>query len=90
MYRPELVRVDDPDLSGARRRSSGFLYGPAAALVKHDAVGAGIAGWSMAHGIVSLWANGNLPDELDDPEHVMRLAGRHLFASGADAERPRP
>jgi AcrR family transcriptional regulator len=82
MYRPELLRADDPDLVAAHQRSRDFLYGPAGTLVKRDALGAGIAGWSMAHGIVSLWVNGNLPDELGGPEDIMRLAGRYLFATG--------
>ena len=90
MYRPELLRTDDPDLVAAHQRSRDFLYGPAGTLVKRDALGAGIAGWSMAHGIVSLWANGNLPDDLGGPEEIMRMAGRHLFsAPGRSAGRRR-
>ena len=79
MYRPELLRPDDPDLLAAHERSRQFLYGPAGTLVKGDALGAGLAGWSLAHGLVSLWAAGNLPDELGDPEDLMRMVGKYLF-----------
>jgi len=82
MYRPELLRADDPDLVAARARSGSFLYGPAGTLVDDDALGAGVAGWALVHGIVALWVNGNLPKELgDDPEQIVRLAGRHLFSA---------
>jgi AcrR family transcriptional regulator len=82
MYRPELLRADDPDLVAARGRSGSFLYGPAGTLVDGEALSAGVAGWALVHGIVALWINGNLPPELgDDPEQVVRLAGRHLFSS---------
>lgn len=82
MYRPELLRGDDPDLQAARARSGSFLYGPAGTLVEGDALGAGVAGWALMHGVVALWVNGNLPPELgDDPEAIARLAGRHLFSA---------
>ena len=82
MYRPELLRSDDPDLEAAHRRSGSFLYGPAGTIVEGDALGAGVAGWALVHGIVALWVNGNLPPELgDDPEAIVRLAGRHLFSA---------
>lgn len=90
MYRPELLRADDPELQAARARSGSFLYGPAGTMVEGDALSAGVAGWALVHGIVALWVNGNLPPELgDDPEAIARLAGRHLFsASGKhDASR---
>ena len=82
MYRPELVHAHDPGLVAARARSGSFLYGPAGTLVEGEALSAGVAGWALVHGIVALWVNGNLPAELgDDPEQIVRLAGRHLFSS---------
>ncbi len=82
MYRPELVHAHDPELVAARARSGSFLYGPAGTLVEGEALSAGVAGWALVHGIVALWVNGNLPPELgDDPEQIVRLAGRHLFSS---------
>lgn len=79
MYRPELLRTDDPELVAAHERSRQFLYGPAGTLVEDDALGAGLAGWALAHGVVSLWASGNLPTELGGPEDIMRLTGQYLF-----------
>jgi AcrR family transcriptional regulator len=89
MYRPELLRTDDPDLVAARTRSGSFLYGPAGTLVDGEALSAGVAGWALVHGVVALWVNGNLPPELgDDPEQIVRLAGRHLFSSPDSTDGP--
>jgi AcrR family transcriptional regulator len=82
MFRPYLLRVDDPDLAAARARSRSYLYGPAGELADGDEMSAGVAGWSLVHGLASLWLNGVVPPELgDDPEQVARMVGRHLFAA---------
>lgn len=40
---------------------------------------AGVAGWSIVHGLAQLWMTGNLPAELgDDPEAITRRVARLL------------
>ncbi len=82
MFRPELLRVDDPALARARAQSAELLYGPAEALTDAGSrVEAGVAAWSLMHGVAWLWLNDLLPAQLgDDPEAIARAAGRHLFA----------
>jgi Tetracyclin repressor-like, C-terminal domain len=39
-----------------------------------------VAAWSLVHGLVTLWLNGNLPPQLgDDPEQLVREVARYLF-----------
>jgi AcrR family transcriptional regulator len=82
MYRPELLRDDDPALASARRRSGEILYGGVgSAAPDADALRAGVAAWSLVHGVATLYLGGNLPPALgDDPETIARDAARFLFA----------
>jgi AcrR family transcriptional regulator len=84
MYRPELYRADDPGLVAARRAAGPMLYGPVASVAGGDPGFdrrlAGVAAWSLVHGLATLWLGGNLPPELgDDPERVTRAVAAHLF-----------
>jgi hypothetical protein len=43
-------------------------------------VRAGVAAWSLVHGLATLWLNHNLPPQLgDDPEQIAREVARYLF-----------
>jgi AcrR family transcriptional regulator len=83
MYRPELLRDDDPALSAARRRAGDVLFGRVgSAAPDADSLRAGVAAWSLVHGLATLYLGGNLPPALgDDPETIARDAARFLFAS---------
>jgi AcrR family transcriptional regulator len=77
MYRPELYHADDPELRAARATSARELYGTARA--DKDQIVAGVAAWSLVHGIATLWLNGNLPAQLgDDPEEITRVVAAQL------------
>ena len=81
MFRPELYRADDPALAQARDAARSLLYPPAAeAAGGGDDLRAAVAAWSLVHGLVTLWLNGNLPPQLgDDPEQLVREVARYLF-----------
>ena len=84
MFRPELYRTDDPELVRAREQARALLYPPAAEFTNSadggDDVRAGLAAWSLVHGLATLWLNHNLPPELgDDPEQITREVAHHLF-----------
>ena len=89
MFRPELLRDDDPPLEAARQVTGDLLYGPVTALARPEA-GAdprtpAIAAWSLVHGLATLWLTHNLPDDIaTDPDALARAVARHLFVpSGA-------
>jgi AcrR family transcriptional regulator len=83
MFRPELYRPDDPELVQAREQARALLYPPAAEAANNpdgDDVRAGVAAWSLVHGLASLWLNHNLPPQLgDDPEQITREVAHYLF-----------
>ena len=83
MFRPELYRTDDPELVRAREQARALLYPPAAEAASADGgddVLAGLAAWSLVHGLATLWLNHNLPPELgDDPEQITREVAHYLF-----------
>jgi AcrR family transcriptional regulator len=80
MYRPELHRVEDPSLKAARDAAAALLYGSAETTGAASSLEAGVAGWSLMHGVAWLWLNHALPDQLgDDPEQIARTLGRYLF-----------
>lgn len=94
MFRPDLYRGDDPDLTEARDAAFAILYGSARTSLnappEDDITGVVVAGWSLSHGFATLLRTGNLHGRIgDDPaqlatqiaEGVVRLgelAGRHL------------
>ena len=84
MFRPELYHPDDPELVQARDASQALLYPPAAeAANRPDGGGdvqAGVAAWSLVHGLATLWLNRILPPQLgDDPEQITRDVAHYLF-----------
>ena len=84
MFRPELYRTDDPELVRARDVARALLYPPAAEVANRpdgDAdLRAGVAAWSLVHGLATLWLNHNLPPQLgDDPEQIAREVAHYLF-----------
>ena len=83
MFRPELYHPDDPQLIRARQSSRALLYGPLSggrADPDPEQLRAGVAAWSLVHGLATLWLDHNLPAELgDDPEQVARQVARFLF-----------
>jgi AcrR family transcriptional regulator len=79
MYRPELYRPDDASVLRARAGTARLLYGGDNPGVQELA--AGVAAWSLVHGVATLWLNGNLPERLGhDPEQITRLVAAHLRA----------
>jgi len=84
MFRPELYRTEDPELVRAREQTRALLYPPAAEVADGPDGGgdvrAGVAAWSLVHGLATLWLNQNLPPQLgDDPEQIAREVARYLF-----------
>jgi AcrR family transcriptional regulator len=84
MFRPELYHTDDPELIQAREQARSLLYPPAAEAANRpdgdDALRAGVAAWSLVHGLATLWLNQNLPPELgEDPEQIAREVAHYLF-----------
>jgi AcrR family transcriptional regulator len=89
MFRPELLHDDDPELTAARKESASTLYGPvsehrgAAAADGRQVMEAGVAAWSLVHGLATLYLNGNLPAQLGkDPEQIARSLVGYLFGPG--------
>ena len=84
MFRPELYRTDDPELVRAREQARALLHPPAAEAANRpdggDDLRAGVAAWSLVHGLATLWLGQNLPPQLgDDPEQITREVARYLF-----------
>jgi AcrR family transcriptional regulator len=79
MFRPDLYDPDDPELVAARSASGAALYGPAAT-VSDAPLEAGIAAWSLVHGLATLGLAGNLPPEIgsDLPAAARQVTG-YLF-----------
>jgi AcrR family transcriptional regulator len=88
MFRPELYRPDAPEVVAQRRRTAAALYGQAGEIsdggepsdeADDQTLVAGVAGWSIVHGLAQLWLTGNLPVALgDDPEAITRRVARLL------------
>jgi AcrR family transcriptional regulator len=77
MYRPELYHPGDPEVSQARAVTAALLYGTASP--DTGQLAAGVAAWSLVHGIATLWLNGSLPGQLGhDPEEITRMVAPHL------------
>jgi AcrR family transcriptional regulator len=77
MYQPALYDPADPDVQAAKQKTAALLYGSRNAT--GEQLAAGVAAWSIVHGFVTLWLNGNLPRRLgSDPERVARAVVLHL------------
>lgn len=68
MYRPSLYREDDPNLARARDKAFALLFGSANRLAEQhgpaDPTAVAAAGWSLSHGLATLWLTGNLDRHL--------------------------
>jgi AcrR family transcriptional regulator len=87
MFRPELLRDDDPALEAARKVTGDLLYGPVTTLAREgsgtDPRTPAIAAWSLVHGLATLWLAHNLPADIaTDPGDLARAVARHLFVPG--------
>ncbi|TQE26296.1 TetR/AcrR family transcriptional regulator [Streptomyces ipomoeae] len=88
MFRPELLREDDLELTTARALSSEQLRTAVTTARPETAVTdprlAGIAAWSFAHGFATLLLSHNLDAVVgdQDPEEVFRTATERLFPTG--------
>lgn len=81
MFRPDLYRQDAPEVAEARERSWTQLTGGASELAADPEAPlvTAVAGWSLVHGLATLWLSGNLPSDLgDDPEAIARLVAAQL------------
>ncbi|MFI1397387.1 TetR/AcrR family transcriptional regulator [Streptomyces sp. NPDC020681] len=80
MFRPELLRPDDPDLLAARDRTRSLLR-TAVASKSADPDTAFLAAWSMAHGFATLLLTHSLDRTLDgrDPEEAFRAFAEVMF-----------
>ncbi|MFE3516819.1 TetR/AcrR family transcriptional regulator [Streptomyces sp. NPDC059166] len=94
MFRPELLRADDPDLLTAKARATAALRAgvsdlPGAARGEDERL-AGIAAWSLAHGFATLLLSGNLTDPVGgrDPGEVFRALAGLLFDPSAEPGPP--
>jgi AcrR family transcriptional regulator len=87
MFRPELLRADDPALTAAQERSRLALYGPIGSIPLDsgtDTLAAGVAAWALVHGLATLYLDGNLPPALgNDPDAIARSIAVHLFAGSS-------
>ena len=83
MFRPELYHTDDPAVVTARAAAAALLYGPVRRLSDVptvDTLQAGVAAWSLVHGLATLYLGGNLPPHLgDDPDQIARAIASYLF-----------
>ena len=77
MFRPELSRTrEHPGLKAAEHAAEEQLQAAVADCVDAGVITADQAGvlevaaWSLAHGLASLWLDGQLHDEYDNPELV--------------------
>lgn len=81
MYQPDLYDADDPDLRAAKAATAAILYGGGA--LDDARLSAGVAAWSIVHGLATLWRSGNLPPALgDDPLEITRMVAGHLSLPG--------
>jgi AcrR family transcriptional regulator len=77
MFRPELsgTRVN-PALKAAEHAAEAQLEAAVTGCVDAGIIAAeqadalGVAAWSLAHGLASLWLDGQLSDEYDDPDLI--------------------
>jgi hypothetical protein len=69
-------RREHPGLKAAEHAAEEQLQAAVAGCVDAGIITAdqadvlGVAAWSLAHGLASLWLDGQLDDEYDDPEIV--------------------
>lgn len=77
MFRPELSGArEHPGLKAAEHAAEAELEAAVVGCVDAGIIAAdqaealGVAAWSLGHGLASLWLDGQLSDEYDDPELI--------------------
>lgn len=79
MFRPDLLRRDDPELTAAMDRAGQVLRSGATSEPGDDRTN-GLAAWSLVHGLSTLWNAGAIArDEDVDPEGLARAVANVLF-----------
>ncbi|WP_127794196.1 TetR/AcrR family transcriptional regulator [Agromyces sp. LHK192] len=87
MFRPELLRDDDPALVAARERAGSVLRAGAGPM-GGDARANTLAAWSLMHGLSTLWNAGAIADPpSDDAAVVAKQVAVRLFRRADDAVR---
>jgi AcrR family transcriptional regulator len=91
MYQPALYHPDDPDVVAARAEAAEMLYPrvpiDGGGATRRARLEAGVAAWSLVHGVATLYLSGNLPRALgDDPERIARAAAGHLFGPAREPD----
>jgi AcrR family transcriptional regulator len=83
MFRPELLRGDDPALAAASERAGDVLRAGASAAAGGDARANALAAWSLMHGFATLWNAGAIeaPDGTP-PDELARAVAARLFSTG--------
>jgi AcrR family transcriptional regulator len=84
MFRPELYRRDDPELQTALLGIDEIVFGAVGSMLgdapEERVKIAGMAAWSLVHGLATLLNAGNLPPDLArDPEALTRAVGSAAF-----------
>ena len=79
MFRPDLLRPDDPELTTAMDRAGDVLRSGAATEPGDDRAN-GLAAWSLVHGFSTLWNAGAIQrEEGADAEGLARAVASVLF-----------
>ncbi|MFG2298584.1 TetR/AcrR family transcriptional regulator [Streptomyces sp. NPDC048603] len=80
MFRPELLRPDDPELLAARERTRSRLRTAVEGHGNDPAIGF-VAAWSLAHGFATLLLSRNLDGPLEgrDPDEAFRAMASEMF-----------
>ena len=77
MYHPALYDPGDAAVQAVKQETAALLYGSRDAPTEQLTLG--VAAWSIVHGFVTLWLNGNIPPSIgDDPEDIARAVASHL------------
>jgi AcrR family transcriptional regulator len=93
MFRPDLYRRDDPEVAVALSKVDDTVFGAIRTMLGPGAEDrvqpAGVAAWSLVHGLATLILNGNLPAAVAaDSDALTRSVGAAFFRgarSGSDA-----
>lgn len=89
MFRPELLREDDPALAAARDRAGDLLRagaGAGAGAAAGDTRANALAAWSLVHGFATLWNAGAIDAPAGAaPDELARAVASRLFLRGTDA-----
>jgi AcrR family transcriptional regulator len=93
MYRPDLYHAGDPAVAAGRAEAAAALR-DGLRLLPDPAVGApartaGLAAWSLVHGLATLWLSGSIPDPpAADPRELARMVAAVLFPDSPAADTP--